>query len=307
MGFGHACTRTDDPRSLMLRRSPSGSVVRRRSSPSRSSARIVELLDELKPGRRLYPNVEFYAGVVMDQCGMPRSMFTPTFATAGSSAGAPTSSRAGRPDAPIRSALPRGTSGRRHRSRYRRRERRACPRRESGAVPGGAVRRRSSASRSPARPTRCPACSRSTNWRPHHRGGHTLRGRRHRPWARRRSTRRSPSRRHRLPQRGVPAADRLGAPRPWDPIAGDLRGGRRLDPPPHQLRAAPRRRRQGLGLGRPTPDRRGRRRSGGWLDRRAAGGRPSSPAGGCAACSARRMRGRAHPQARPWPPNRCWP
>ena len=38
------------------------------------------MLDELKPGRRLYTNVEFYAGIVMDRCGIPRELFTPTFA-----------------------------------------------------------------------------------------------------------------------------------------------------------------------------------------------------------------------------------
>jgi citrate synthase len=41
----------------------------------------VDLLAELKPGRQLYANVEFYAGVVMYLCGIPRHMFTPTFAT----------------------------------------------------------------------------------------------------------------------------------------------------------------------------------------------------------------------------------
>jgi citrate synthase len=40
----------------------------------------VRVLDEMKPGRRLYTNVEFYAGIVMDSCGVPREMFTPTFA-----------------------------------------------------------------------------------------------------------------------------------------------------------------------------------------------------------------------------------
>ena len=40
----------------------------------------VEVLAELKPGRQLYTNVEFYAGVVMHTCGIPREMFTPTFA-----------------------------------------------------------------------------------------------------------------------------------------------------------------------------------------------------------------------------------
>ena len=40
----------------------------------------VDVLAEMKPGRRLFTNVEFYAGVVMHTCGLPREMFTPTFA-----------------------------------------------------------------------------------------------------------------------------------------------------------------------------------------------------------------------------------
>jgi citrate synthase len=43
--------------------------------------RIVEILNEVKPGREIYTNVEFYAGVVMELSGLPRSMFTPTFAS----------------------------------------------------------------------------------------------------------------------------------------------------------------------------------------------------------------------------------
>ena len=34
------------------------------------------------PERPLHANVEFYAAVVMEQCGIPREMFTPTFALA---------------------------------------------------------------------------------------------------------------------------------------------------------------------------------------------------------------------------------
>jgi len=34
----------------------------------------------LKPGRELYANVEFYAGVVLEAAGLPREMFTATFA-----------------------------------------------------------------------------------------------------------------------------------------------------------------------------------------------------------------------------------
>jgi citrate synthase len=81
MGFGHRVYKTDDPRSLMLR-----SVAERLGGPKVELAkqveqRAIDLLAELKPGRKLYTNVEFYAGIVMDTCGVPREMFTPTFAS----------------------------------------------------------------------------------------------------------------------------------------------------------------------------------------------------------------------------------
>ena len=41
---------------------------------------MVAVLDEAKPGRMLRANVEYYAGVVMDACGLDRTLFTPTFA-----------------------------------------------------------------------------------------------------------------------------------------------------------------------------------------------------------------------------------
>ena len=77
----------------------------------------VEVLAELKPGRQLYTNVEFYAGVVMHSCGIPREMFTPTFATGAPSGGARTSWN--RRDTTASSARPPGTSGRRRPNRSR--------------------------------------------------------------------------------------------------------------------------------------------------------------------------------------------
>ncbi len=86
MGFGHAVYRTDDPRSVMLR-----GVARRLAvdDDDRSlvafaeatEAGVIALLDRLKPGREIRTNVEFYAGVVMQLCGIPAEMFTPTFAS----------------------------------------------------------------------------------------------------------------------------------------------------------------------------------------------------------------------------------
>jgi citrate synthase len=81
MGFGHAVYRTDDPRSLMLReiaRHLGGPLVDLALEVERT---VVDVLAELKPGRRLRTNVEFYAGVVMATCGIPRELFTPTFAS----------------------------------------------------------------------------------------------------------------------------------------------------------------------------------------------------------------------------------
>ncbi len=80
MGFGHAVYRTDDPRSVMLRQVATGLGGELADLAVQVEQTVLRLLAELRPGRPLYANVEFYAGVVMDACGLPRDMFTPTFA-----------------------------------------------------------------------------------------------------------------------------------------------------------------------------------------------------------------------------------
>jgi citrate synthase len=81
MGFGHRVYKTDDPRSVLLRGVAERLGGERVEFAKQVERTAVEVLAELKPGRRLYTNVEFYAGVVMDTCGVPREMFTPTFAS----------------------------------------------------------------------------------------------------------------------------------------------------------------------------------------------------------------------------------
>src|SRR5437588_639128 len=81
MGFGHRVYKTEDPRSRMLK-----GVAERLGGENVEFAKhiektVVDVLAELKPGRQLYANVEFYAGVVMDKAGLPRDLFTPTFAS----------------------------------------------------------------------------------------------------------------------------------------------------------------------------------------------------------------------------------
>jgi citrate synthase len=84
MGFGHAVYRAPDPRSGLLRE-----VAERLARETKSElveralaieTEILTTLAELKPDRPLPSNVEFYAGVIMATVGLPREMFTPTFA-----------------------------------------------------------------------------------------------------------------------------------------------------------------------------------------------------------------------------------
>jgi citrate synthase len=80
MGFGHAVYRTRDPRSALLREiamSTGGPLV---DQAVDVEARILATLARIKPDRPLPSNVEFFAGVVMASAGLPRSLFTPTFA-----------------------------------------------------------------------------------------------------------------------------------------------------------------------------------------------------------------------------------
>jgi len=80
MGFGHRVYKTLDPRSEMMRETAEGFGGPLVEFAEQVEATVVAVLDELKPGRQLYTNVEFYAGVVMELCGLPRDLFTPTFA-----------------------------------------------------------------------------------------------------------------------------------------------------------------------------------------------------------------------------------
>ncbi len=80
MGFGHAVYRAPDPRSGLLREVAEGLGGELVELAIAIEAEILVTLAELKPDRPLPSNVEFYAGVVMETAGLPRSMFTPTFA-----------------------------------------------------------------------------------------------------------------------------------------------------------------------------------------------------------------------------------
>ncbi len=83
MGFGHPVYRTEDPRSRMLKSIAQGFGGPLVDFAVEVEAQVEAILAELKPGRELHTNVEFYAGVVMELCGLPRAMFTPPSARRG--------------------------------------------------------------------------------------------------------------------------------------------------------------------------------------------------------------------------------
>lgn len=80
MGFGHRVYRTEDPRAALLRETSLERGGPRAELAVEVEQAVVDVLAELKPGRELYANVEFYAAVVLEAAGLPRELFTPTFA-----------------------------------------------------------------------------------------------------------------------------------------------------------------------------------------------------------------------------------
>jgi citrate synthase len=80
MGFGHRVYRTEDPRSALLKQTAlelGGPVADLAVEVERV---VLDLLERRYPERRLRTNVEFYAGVVLHQIGLPAPLFTSTFA-----------------------------------------------------------------------------------------------------------------------------------------------------------------------------------------------------------------------------------
>ena len=87
MGFGHRVYKSYDPRAKVLRRccyevlEASG----RREDPLLELAMELErvvLADDYFIERKLYPNVDFYSGIILRALGLPPAMFTPVFAVA---------------------------------------------------------------------------------------------------------------------------------------------------------------------------------------------------------------------------------
>jgi len=87
MGFGHRVYKNFDPRAKIIREMCHRVLQRlgRNDNPLFELALRLEeiaLKDEYFIGRKLYPNVDFYSGIIYSALGIPRSMFTVLFAMA---------------------------------------------------------------------------------------------------------------------------------------------------------------------------------------------------------------------------------
>ncbi len=81
MGFGHRVYRTTDPRAEILRNIASKTADKKFFELARRVEETgIRVLQEERPDRKLYTNVEFYSAVVMDSVGLPPDLFTATFA-----------------------------------------------------------------------------------------------------------------------------------------------------------------------------------------------------------------------------------
>jgi len=86
MGMGHRVYRVRDPRAAALERATSVLERSGAAADRLALARAVEreaerVLAERHPERRLRANVEFYTAVLLDAIGIPRTLFSPLFAT----------------------------------------------------------------------------------------------------------------------------------------------------------------------------------------------------------------------------------
>lgn len=84
MGFGHRVYKNFDPRAKIIKRACDNVLEELGGSNMKLSiAKTLEqeaLNDEYFKSRNLYPNVDFYSGLIYNALGFPNEMFTPLFA-----------------------------------------------------------------------------------------------------------------------------------------------------------------------------------------------------------------------------------
>ncbi len=87
MGFGHRVYKNHDPRAQVMKQSADEvlDLLGIENNPTLQTAKELEriaLEDDYFIEKKLFPNVDFYSGIILDAMGFPQSMFTPIFALA---------------------------------------------------------------------------------------------------------------------------------------------------------------------------------------------------------------------------------
>ncbi|MDS9946940.1 MAG: citrate synthase [Planktomarina sp.] len=85
MGFGHRVYKNIDPRAKVLKESADEvlELLGIENNPILQVAKELEkaaLADQYFSEKKLFPNVDFYSGIILEAMGFPTSMFTPIFA-----------------------------------------------------------------------------------------------------------------------------------------------------------------------------------------------------------------------------------
>ena len=85
MGFGHRVYKNFDPRAKVMKESADEvlDLLGVHNNPLLQVAKELEriaLQDDYFISKKLYPNVDFYSGIILEAMGFPTSMFTPIFA-----------------------------------------------------------------------------------------------------------------------------------------------------------------------------------------------------------------------------------
>ena len=85
MGFGHRVYKNTDPRATVLKQSADEvlELLGVANNPLLQVAKELEkvaLSDPYFVEKKLFPNVDFYSGIILEAMGFPTSMFTPIFA-----------------------------------------------------------------------------------------------------------------------------------------------------------------------------------------------------------------------------------
>ena len=85
MGFGHRIYKNFDPRATVMKESCDEvlGLLGIHNNPTLQIAKELEriaLQDDYFISKKLYPNVDFYSGIILEAMGFPTSMFTPIFA-----------------------------------------------------------------------------------------------------------------------------------------------------------------------------------------------------------------------------------